>query len=538
MAHHSNNDPVPTHLDLPPFAQPLTPYIKSRQEALRIRQALTVHLRSHIVFAEDNPDHPDLHAQSHLSLCAPQDAVVDVKRIPPEFTGLRREYLQALKANVEAKKTYQSISEAAQTPPAEATPLDPTSDLQAYLRLLRERRKHAKLQVFQHYLQQLKTRDVPTPEDFEGNENRNTNHLVPPEEFGEGRQNGSRSGQGVEELIHKLERAVIRAKVQLDREKMLLEELKAKQRPQEEISPAARVVALQRTRDELVQWVEEKLVSVGNGDDGPMQEPSADEIEESARLLEEQKAHIAEQYDAYVEARKRLLDAASRACQPIANAAPSPPERAVDNVQPTIEETPSLDPLNVLSFANDILLPLSKSQRALATQKFYLAGLLSKEKATALRMLNRLREESHLLPEYPILARQQRFKNAASALNSRQTAPPSEPSKPDEVVALAEAWAFASEAVGTNEREYVEQKVEEGGEAAEDAQRVLQEVYGIMKQDLEETLRERQDDGPEEDIWAQEAQTTRPRGRRGTRSEGRSQGPWSGLNGTVGLTDR
>ncbi|PLB48080.1 hypothetical protein P170DRAFT_410681 [Aspergillus steynii IBT 23096] len=534
MAHLNGHDPA--HLDLPPFAKPLAPYIKSRQEALRIRQALTVHLRSHIVFAEDNPDHPDLHAQSHLSLCAPQDAVVDVKRIPSEFTGLRREYLQALKANIEAKKAYQSISEASQNPPAETTPSDPTSDLQAYLRLLRDRRKHAKLQVFQHYLHQLKTRDIPTPEEFESNENR-SQHLLAAEELGEGQPNKSEAGDGLEELVHKLERAVIRAKAQLDREKMLLEQLKAEQGMQGEIPPAAKFVALQRTRDELVQWVEEKLVSVGSGDDGPIREPPVEEIEESAVLLEEQKAQIAEQYGAYVEARKRLLDAASRACQPIANATPNPPERAVEPPQSPNEETPSLDPVNVLSFANDILLPLSKSQRALATQKFYLAGLLSKEKTTTLRMLNRLRDESHLLPEYPILARQPRFKNAASALNSRHAAPPSEPTKTDELVALAEAWAFASEAAGTNEREYVEHKVEEGSEAAEDAQQVLREVYGIMKQDLDETLRECQDEEPEDDIWAQEAQTTRSRGRM-TRSEGRPKGPWAGLNGRVGLTDR
>lgn len=535
MARHIT-DHDPAHLDLPPFAKPLAPYIKSRQEALRIRQALTVHLRSQIIFAQDNPDHPDLHAQSHLSLCVPQDAVVDVKRIPSEFTGLRREYLQALKANIEAKKAYQSISEASQNPPAETTPSDPTSDLQAYLRLLRDRRKHAKLQVFQHYLQQLKTRNLPTPDDFESNENRGQHHVLP-EEFGDGQPKRSHAGESLEELVHKLERAVIRAKAQLDQEKMLLEQLKTEQGTQGEIPPAAKVVALQRTRDELVQWVEEKLVSVGNNDDGPIQEPPVNEIEESAALLEEQKAQIAEQYGAYVEARKRLLDAASRACQPIATATPNLPDRAVEDLPPPIEETPSLDPLNVLSYTNDILLPLSKSQRALATQKFYLAGLLSKEKTTALRMLNRLRDESHLLPEYPILARQQRFKNAASALNSRHAAPPSEPTRPDELVDLAEAWAFASEAAGTNERESVEQKVEEGDEAAEDAQEVLREVYGIMKQDLEETLRDCQDDEQDEDIWAQEAQTTRSRGR-ATRSAGRSKGPWAGLNGGVGLTDR
>ncbi|KAA8650524.1 uncharacterized protein ATNIH1004_003211 [Aspergillus tanneri] len=486
----------------------------------------------------DNADHPGLHAQSHLSLCEPHDAVVDVKRISPGLTGLRREYLQALKANVEARREYQALTErvaSCKNPPVETANSDPRLDLQAYLRLLRERRQYAKLQVFQHHLQQLKSRDIPSPEDFDPNTSRRQ-HLGLPEEFEEEKQNGHLAEEGIEELVHKLERAVIRAKAQVDKEKKLLEGLKAKQPPPEDISPAVRVAALQRTRNELVKWVEEKLVSVGSNEDGPMQEPPADEIEESARLLEEQKAQIMERYGAYVEARKRLLDAASRACQPIANGSKKLPERAPETVQVPAEEAPSLEPVDVLGYTTDILLPLSKAQRALAMQKFYLSGLLSKEKTTALRMLNRLRDESHLLPEYPILARQPRFKHAVAAINYRHSTNPTEPAKPDELVALAEAWAFASDAAGTNEREYVEQKVAEGSETVQDAQQLLRELYCIVNQDLDETRRGSYDaENEESDIWANEAQSTRLRGRTNWNDRRQPKGPWSRLSGKVGV---
>ncbi|PYH89661.1 hypothetical protein BO71DRAFT_402883 [Aspergillus ellipticus CBS 707.79] len=545
MAHPGESpDAIPAHI--PDFAKPLLPYIKTRQEALRIRQALTVYLRSQIEFVDNDPDNPGYHSQSHLSLAVPHDAVVDVKRIPPEVTGLRRKYLEALQANVAARKEYQSIVE--KTNPtkndngkekAEEPSPDPSSELQEYLKLLRDRRRHAKLQIFQHYLQEIKQRDTLKSGDLE-EQGARLQHLTPPEEF-EDTQSGSGSTESIEELMHKLERAVIRAKSQLEREKGLLEELKAQRasEPPSDVPPAARLRALQRTRDELVQWVEDKLVSVGNGENsGAVHDLSPEDMEESTRLLEDKKTQIAQQYAAYVDARKRLLDAASRACQPIAPApAPAkPPTRPSSMVQDknATGKASSMDPLQALSFTSDVLQPLSKSQRALALQKFYLSGMLAKEKASTLRILNRLSDESHLLPEYPILARQPRFKHATAALASRQGTNP-EPAKQDEIVTLAEAWAFASDAAGTNEQEYVEHKLEEGLETAQDAEHVLGEVYNMLNQDLEDALRQGPDGGPgESDIWASEARMTRSQAK-SHRSRPPAKGPWVGLNGQVGV---
>ncbi|KAL4888944.1 hypothetical protein BDV59DRAFT_187578 [Aspergillus ambiguus] len=521
-----------THDDIP----------QSPQDALRIRQALTTYLRSHIVFADEDHDLRSPRIPSHLSLCVPHNAVVDVKRPPPELTGLRQEYLEALRANLSARRDYQSVCEKTSNAgrlssgSGESSSAAKSSlELQAYLRLLRDRRRHAKLQVFQHYLQEIQARNPTHVEDFDTRESRGE-PLVSPSDREDGVHGdaGEKRENSVEELVHKLERAVIRAQAQLKSEKKLLDELKARQAPAgEEVTPAVKGAALQRTRDELVHWVEEKLVSEGDGEEPPLQDVPAEEIEESARLLEDQKVQVAEQYAAYVDARKRLLDAASRACQPITVAPARSPDRAVEPGKLETDETVSLDPTGVLSFTSEILLPLSKSQRTLALQKSYLAGMLAKEKSATLRVLNRLSDESHLLPEYPLLARQPRFQHATSALRSRPNAIPTEPTEPDKVVRLAEAWAFASEAARTTEGEYVEQKATEGGETAEEAEHVLREVYRLINQDLEEALRDDAGNEPEGDIWASEARSTRPVGKP-VRSR-RSQGPWSGIDGRVGI---
>jgi hypothetical protein len=538
MAHRPEAD-IPT--DIPPFARPLAPYIRTRQEALRIRQALTSYLRSQIDFAEDDSENPNCHSQSHLSLCVPQDAVVNVKRIPAELTGLRKEYLQALQANLAARKEYQSLSEKVASAKArtkvsknESPAIDHSLELQTYLRLLRDRRQHAKLQVFQHYLQELKERDSNISERIGDRASQGLQPVSLEESEEECKPTERDADGGIDGLVHKLERAVVRAKAQLDRERDLLEGLKSRlASDSKDVPPAVKVVALQRTRDELVQWVEEKLVSVGNADEAPVQGLSAEDIEESTQLIEDQKAQIAAQYVAYVEARKRLLDVASRACQPVTMAPTKPSRQSVDLGKLAIGDRSSLEPLEVLCFASEILLPLSKTQRALALQKNYLSGLLTKEKSTTLRVLNRLSDESHLLPEYPLLTHQPRFKH----INSRRATSVTGLPKLDEVVTLAESWAFASEAAATNEHQYIEEKLAEGQETATDAEHVLQEVYNMLNQDLEETLRDAQSSEEDSnDIWTSEARSTWSR-TRATRSQKQPRGPWAKLNGQLGIAE-
>lgn len=540
-------DDPPTHI--PPFVKPLAPYIKPRQEALRIRQALTLYLRSFIVYTEDAD--PNI-AQSYLALCAPTDAVADVKRIPADLPGLRKEYLKALQANVAARKGLQAVSEdvaslrrqrATRHRPADPVdPQEPGAELRDYLLLLRDRRRHAKLKVFEHYLAELQVNgSADRAEDLDARESPNQDLLLSEGLEAEGPDRGKcDSHTDLEGLVHNLERAVVRARAQLDREKQLFERVKSRHEsregtPPREPTPAVKLQALRRTRDELVQWVEERLISEGDPDESMVQELPPEEIEEAQHLIEEQKANISEQYAAYLKARRELLDVTSKACQPV-TVTTKPALRPSQRPEIPTEEVPAPDPLDVLVFATENLAPLSKSQKAMALQKTYLTSLLAKEKSTTLRALHRLRDESHLLPEYPILARQPRFKHAVAALNSRNQVQNTrtDTNPPDELVSLAEAWSFASNAAGTQGREYVQQKIALGTEVTQDARKTLGEVYDILNQDLDEVMRQGvEQDSEASDIWASEARTGR--GASGSRQEKRAKGPWGGLNGRVGI---
>ncbi|KAJ5347128.1 hypothetical protein MYU51_019831 [Penicillium brevicompactum] len=505
-----------THI--PPVVKQLAPYVRSRQEVLQIRQALTSYLRSFIVFDESN-DNP----QSHLSLCAPTGAVADVSRIPPDLPGLRKDYLKALAANVTARKEFAAATDnvaslrrqrTSPNLPCDDDLQEPGADLRDYLALLRDRRRHNKLQVFQQYLGETRARDTSI---LGENGHEGEQISLPEVEVG---QDGN--GTSLDELVHSLERAVVRAKSQLDRQKQLFEKAKAQHDSRSETSPVqaspeAKAQALHKTRDELVQWVEERLVGQGDPDESLLQELPPEEIEAAQQELADCKAQIAEQYAAYIQARRELLEAASRACQPV-NVAPKPSTRP-NKAELVPVQVPPPNAMDVLSYATENLVPLSKGQKSLSLQRSYLSGLLSKEKSTTLRALNRLSDESHLLPEYPISSQQTRLKhnnNFRSQVQPEQSA--------DEVVNLAEAWAFAADAAGANGREYVQQKLALGTEVAQDARQTLIDVYGTLNQDLDEVM-----DGQKRDVSI----STRLRG--GSRVEKRPNGPWSRLNGKVGV---
>lgn len=520
--------PDATHI--PPILKPLAPYVRSRQETLQIRQALTSYLRSFIEFDDQSSDH----AQSHLALCASTDGVAEVKRIPTDLTGLRKDYLKALAANVAARKEFASASEkvaslrrqrmTSNRPSDDADLQEPGTELREYLALLRDRRRYTKLQVFQSYLEEIKTRDSGSLEDVVND----GEHMLLPEVDADAGCNGSETD--LDELVHSLERAVVRARTELDRQKQLFEKAKAQHDPRAETSDA-KAKALQTTRDELVQWVEERLVGQGDPDQSLLQELPPEEIEEAQQGLENRKIQITEQYAAYLRARRDLLDAASRACQPV-NVTQKPPSRPTNKNELVIPEIPPPNPIDVLSFTSENLVPLLKIQKSLALQKSYLSGLLSKEKSTTLRALNRLSDESHLLPEYPTPARQPR----ATALSSRIQTQTSDQTL-DEVVGLAGAWAFASNAATANGRGFVQQKIAFGTEVAQDARQTLTDVCKTLNQDLDEVMLEGRENRDGSDSCASDARSAKGMSRGGSRIEKQPSGPWSGLNGKVGVVE-
>src|SRR6266536_3839562 len=81
----------------------LEPYLKTRQETLKIRRTLTAYLDSLIEFPE--------HGGGALPTLIAASNAVGVKHIPSTFTGIRRDYLRALQSNIAARRQYTSTVE-------------------------------------------------------------------------------------------------------------------------------------------------------------------------------------------------------------------------------------------------------------------------------------------------------------------------------------------------------------------------------------------------------------------------------------------
>ncbi|KAI7968936.1 hypothetical protein EIK77_007631 [Talaromyces pinophilus] len=532
--------------NIPPSAKPLAPYLRSCQEILRIRQALTLQLQSHIVSADGNDGSDQNHVTnpaSHLSLVVPSQANVNVKRIPSEVIGVRKEYLKALQENIAVKREYNDLFDRITSRRAVDSKVVPstTSSIQEvfnhYLELLHERRRYEKLQLFDIHLKEWAATSEPPTGNDDSRFHLRLDGLVM--EKADGSTNGP--SDNVQTLVSKLEKTVVRAKAKLAREQHLLkqlQDLQASTRPAIN-NVGSNIHALQRTRDELVQWVEDKLAITATEDDTMNQlqydNGTTNSAESSQLAAAEYKTRIQEQYVAYVKARQSLLDALSSLSQPSKSTATAPSiplAQKASEIAGTSENTEEWDSADIFRNVSEHILPTSKYQKSLALQRSYLVGMLAKEKTNLKHTMDRLSQESHLLPEYPILARQPKFRHITPTTSAglRQD---HKGGKVDEIVERAQAWAFAAEAARSSEGDYIQQRIEHGAEMADTASEQLQQTYNILRQEQSTGKEDKDAAQQESDIWTTEVQPRKARAKRNEKIP--AKGPWTALDGRVGI---
>ena len=516
---------------------------KFPEETLKIRRLLTIYLASLITFPDDQP-------ASHFQLCHPETAL-EVKEIPKQVIGLHRQYLKEIQANIKARQNYQDLLESRKGDGGSlATDGEVVgggkSRLETHLKLLQMRKRHKEVQITRHYFEKLRETKPGKDGSFE--------FRPPPPEVDDDSglpdllqaslesDVGPRHGESTEELTKKLERAVVKAKHQLEREKALLAQVKEKHiatknaQGDASIQPRARIHALAATRDELVRFLEETMSSVV----GLEEDNAAEHGDEPALNIEGVQEEIAAEYERYITSRKRLLDIAANVLSDPGPADNNPTREAIAVETRARASAPvsALSKISPLPFISEQLMPLLQSQRANASQESHTTKVLNTEKANALESLDRLADESHLLPAYPIMARQERFKNVVTALGGpRKLDPAMADTENDTAVMIrrAEAWAFAADEARKAEGDLVKEKVRYGNErlnGAEGSLKVLDELLGRDPQKLGLGGQE----NSEADIWLEAADAaTNNAQSRSARTSQQEKGPWAGLNGRVGI---
>jgi hypothetical protein len=510
----------------------------SAEDELRIRKLLTFYLASLVTFADDRP--------SHFQLCHPETAL-EVKEIPEQVTGLRRQYLKEIQANIKARQKYQDFLTLKKSERVSVPSIGESGEgarrLETHLKLLQMRKRHEEVRIMRRYLEALKETNPAKDGALNFRSGQVHGEELPPlaPVGGAGYQ-----GENTEALTEKLERAVIRAKYQLEREKALLVEVKARHATDSlqdgVIDPRARVAALCAAKDELVRFLEEKMSSASL-DDEDVPAHVTEQCNEPSSSREEVEEQIKAEYEAYVTARKRVLEAAANALY--TSPEPDPGTAASDKGTRAAENRARPPPatgqsaVSTLPFISEQILPLFQNQKATTLQKSYTAKVVKTQRAKALDSLERLADESHLLPAYPIMARQERFKNAAATLRGpgKLGQAMSEPGQGDELVRRAEAWAFAAEEAKKAEEDFVRERIKSGNEMLDGARESVAVLNQLLGGDKEQSELDGDDSG-EADIWleAAGADTQNARSRR-MRPSQQEQGPWAGLNGRIGVLD-
>lgn len=544
---------------IPTYAEPLAPYLNTRDKVLEIRRALSLHLQSQITFVDDAPP-------SHLSLlCGAHDDNVDsVNDIPADLgNGLSAQYLRALQANVAARKQYNSALEEltrlkdekrnagreAGSGPGPG-PAGQGRELLAYMSVLRARREREKLQVFQHYLAKLNDMEA-AQQDYltstggggEGN-GMSPYHSrgVGPDSVAVASSDGPVGGTDVDAIIHDLERTTLLAQRRLDCERKKRDNARIRQ-GSADVEASVKLKALSRVRDELVQWAEESLASAAVDDSNVPQDMLANRAGADGGILvslDVKRARVRAQYEKYLASRQALLAAAvSSTTLPLPTTDDSNPSPRT--ALPSLESEPqnTAGSTSILPYTSRNLLPLSKAQKATAMQRSYTSAMLEKEKWTASKVLGRLQEESHLLPKYPMFEKQLRLKHALATITNRRRPSlvrPESEEKPatTKIAEHAEAWAFASAAAGNTTDDFIEDKLALGMDMARTTEDTLREIYQTMDRDYDDDVAVETEGQARRDRWAPSARAM-DRRKSAIIFEKQVKSPWSGLDGKVGV---
>lgn len=532
---------------LPQVAQSLAPYIKTRQEALRIRRILSV-------FLAQNTD--GTKPLSRTSLAVPcEDA--RIKRIPPEVSGIRKKYLKALQAHVKAREEYELLvqgpdEDTMKTMRQEQQQVDDdtSAHVATYLDLLRAQRKYQKLGILQDYLDLLAQKDA-AKSDYLTVESISKDISQPPELLStatlESSSRITSSEDAIQALTLRLEKAVLRAQNAVEKERRLLAQVKSEQHYEANSGDtnwpdtSAEIFALNVTRDELISWIEQKLAE-GNQSEDNLDNDSIGDRERASLDVDERKDATEAKYEDYLQTRKSLVDLMSERRALPTHKLVKKQEDSTLYPKSKSNETSTYEASLVLPYLTEYIIPASTAQKGFTQQESHLSKTLVDQSRETVKVLQRLADESHLLSNYPLLATQPRFQNTVAALGSRLrlTASGSTESgiRPEaQSVTQARAWAFAATAARSAKNDELQERLDHGDKHLEIAKRRVQEFKEILG--FESEVGRTDDEDENEDLWMEKGakkSNQKFEEKVETGSSG-SLGIWAGLDGNIGLND-
>ncbi|KAI1022814.1 hypothetical protein LB503_001204 [Fusarium chuoi] len=499
------------------FQKTLDPYIKPREQVNYIRRVLALHLGT---CSHDGP------VKQPVSLADPTRDVT----LNSNSKGIYREYIEALKANVDACRNYEDAAQSNLPSSSLAKELPSSSELlEEQVSLLKLQAKQARLTAVQTHLDSLMQKPAAAPEYFDPEDvfhDATSLPIVPKEVVNSLVAQQSLKKTDLTEQVAQLEKTVLGAKLLLRREEQLLRETRANaQSIPDVISNGIRLHALNTTRNELINWIETELSKASGDEDGDGDEDGSKGHSQSMANQATINNHlniIKEKYAHYLATRRSLLASAGERFESSAVPvlAPSSTKQQVDEPEPA-SSTYLLTPYI------ETLLALSKKQRAMITQKAHVNTTLGKEIKDNCQSLSHLEEESQLLPSHPVAPTSRRRSGLGEFLASDERSG---------LTGKVQPWVLAADSAKITTLENVAEQIEGGQLALENSMQTLQEIDQLLGQDGAAEEEETQADTTEDDVWLEAGPKSPSKARRHT--EKRITEPrdaWSSLQGNLGL---
>ncbi|KAF4946228.1 hypothetical protein FGADI_11362 [Fusarium gaditjirri] len=497
------------------FQKTLDPYIKPREQVNYIRRVLALHLGT---CSHDGP------VKQPVSLADPtRDVTLD-----SSSKGIYRDYIEALKANVDARRNYEDAAQSNLPSSSLDKELSSSNELlEEQVSLLKLQAKQARLTAVQSHLDSLMQRPAAAPEYLDLEDVFHDATCLPsvPKEV----VNSLVAQQSVKkadltEQVAQLEKTVLRAKLLLRREEQLLRETRANaQSIPDVISNGIRLHALNTTRNELINWIETELSKASEDEDGD--EDSSKSHSKSTADQATINNHlniIKEKYANYLATRRSLLASAGERFESSAV-----PVLAPSSTKQQVEEPEPASSTYLLTPYIEALLALSKKQRAMITQKAHVNTTLGKEIKDNCQSLSHLEEESQLLPSHSVAPTSRRRSGLGEFLASDEQSG---------LTGMVQPWVLAADSAKITTLENVAEQIEGGQLALENSMQALQEIDQLLGQEETAEAEEAHADTTEDDVWLEAGPKSPSKARRHT--EKRITEPkdaWSILQGNLGL---
>lgn len=448
----------------------LQPFLKPRSEIAHIRRILQEYLNSKV-----NPGTGVLR-RGQLSHVDSSWKIQETEK-----TGLLRDYIDISRMNVAAQQAFEETK--LKDPCAlKLRELRPTGnhsshhdndhsyvDQSTYINLLEAKRHHNRLLILQDYVDSI-TQKAHSLRLTRAAHAEDMLPKIPPEVL-HVHVSSKTSSTDLGELMIRLERSSLRAKLLLKQEQRFLSKIQADNDSTVDADAGdIHLQALAKTRNELIQWIESELSDTNEEHDLDTDKEQSCSVIATGDNLKQRLHAVREQYMQYVTTRLSLRSSHDTSEPSVQSVTKSVADNAESSKDRSRVQGTNYEPY-LAAF-----LRISEEQKSMNQQKAHLIAVSLKQAKDLGQDLDRLAQESHLIPALNKSTTSHKKRQSGSVVFGKDWSSANIPV----TTTKAQDWARGAEHAGNELRSAVMESLETGEEALASARSRLLQLQDMV----------------------------------------------------------